>query len=126
MEKLFSVRKFTKTSAFFLLVFLFAKPVFAAGEVDNGVATLKFLEIIFSNVVSAAIALAGIVLFVMFLIGGFRFITSGGDPKATEAARGTLTHAVLGLVVILLAFLILQLIKTITGVDVTTFKVTQP
>lgn len=113
-------------------MFLFSgKDALAANAVDpegveKGVATFKYLETIFSNVVSAAIALAGIVLFVMFLIGGFRYITSGGDPKATEAARGTLTHAVMGLVVILLAFLILQLIKTITGVDVTTFKITQP
>ncbi len=94
-------------------------------EVVEGVATLKFLETIFGNVISVALALAGIVLFVMFLVGGFRYITSGGDPKATEAARGTLTHAVLGLVVVLLAFLILQLIKTITGVDITKFQITQ-
>ncbi|MDO8503750.1 MAG: pilin [bacterium] len=124
-----TVRKLAKTLAFFLLVFLFAATSIVAaqrefdstkGEVDKagpeGVATLKGLEVIFENVISVALALAGIVLFVMFLIGGFRFITSGGDPKAVEAAKGTLTHAVLGLIVVILAFLILQLIANITGV----------
>lgn len=91
-----------------------AKPEEARGLTD--IATLQGLECIFSNTISVALALAGIVLFVMFLIGGFRFITSSGDPKALEAAKGTLTHAVLGLVVVILAFLILQLIANITGV----------
>lgn len=89
------------------------------------VVTIKYLETIFANVISVALALAGIVLFIMFLIGGLRYLTSGGDPKATEAAKGTLTHAVAGFVVLVLAYLILQLIQFITGVNVTWFRVTQ-
>jgi len=89
------------------------------------VATIKGVECAFSNTISVVLALAGIVLFVMFLIGGLRYLTSGGDPKATEAAKGTLTHAIAGLVVLILAFLILRLIETITGVQLTIFKVTQ-
>lgn len=96
------------------------------GIEQGDVATLKYLETIFANVISIALAFAAIVLFVMFLVGGFKYLTSGGDPKALEAAKGTLTHAIAGLVVLVLAFLILQLIKTITGVDVTIFKVVQP
>lgn len=91
---------------------------------EGDVPTLQYLETIFGSVISAALALAGIVLFIMFLFGGFRFLTAGGDPKAVEAAKGTLTHAIAGLIILLLAFLILQFIKVITGVDVTIFKVT--
>lgn len=96
----------------------------ATGIVEGDVATLQYLETIFANVISAALAFAAIVLFIMFLIAGFRYLTSGGDPKAVEAAKGTLTHAIAGLVILVLAFVILQLIKIITGVDVTIFKVT--
>lgn len=88
------------------------------------VATIADLEPIFGRVVSAALGLAGIVLFVLLLRGGFKYITSGGDPKAVESAQKTLTYAIIGLVLILVSFLILVLIKTITGVDVTQFKVT--
>lgn len=87
------------------------------GEVDGGVATLKGLEAIFDNVISIALLFAGTVLFLMFLVGGFRFITSGGDPKALEAAKGTLTHAVIGLVVLILAFVILKLVADFTAVQ---------
>lgn len=90
------------------------------------VATIKDFETIFGGVVKAAVAFAGVVLFVLLIVGGFKYITSGGDPKATESAQKTITYAVGGLVLILLSYLILVLIKTITGVDVTQFVVFQP
>jgi hypothetical protein len=88
------------------------------------VAKISDLEIVFQNVVQSLLGFAGIVLFVLLLVGGFKYITSGGDPKAVEGAQKTLTYAIGGLIVILLSFLILVLIKTITGVDVTQFKIT--
>lgn len=87
------------------------------------VATLAGLECAFANVISVALALSAIVIFVMFLIGGLRYLASGGDPKAVESAKATLTHAVAGLVILVLAFVVLVLLKNITGVDVTKFRV---
>jgi len=89
-------------------------------------ATISGLELVFVNVVRAALGFAGIVLFILLLVGGIKYITSGGDPKATEGAQKTITYAIGGLALILLSYLILVLIKTITGVDVTQFVVTQP
>jgi len=86
-------------------------------------ASLFQLQDIFGNLVSAALALAGIVLFVMLLSGGLKFITSGGDPKAVDGAKKTITYAVGGLLLILFSYLILLFIKNITGVDVTQFKI---
>lgn len=88
------------------------------------IATIADLEGVFKNVVSAALGFAAIVLFVLLLTGGFKYITSGGDPKATEGAQKTITYAILGLILVLVSYLILVLIKTITGVNVTDFKVT--
>ena len=88
--------------------------------------TISNLELVFTKVVSAAISFAGIVLFVLIVVGGIRYITSGGDPKATESAQKTITYAIGGLIVVLLSFLILKLIQTITGVNVTNFQITQP
>jgi hypothetical protein len=89
-------------------------------------AQLSDLEGIFSNLVQAILGLAGITFFVLLLVGGLKYITSGGDPKATEGAQKTLTYAVGGLIAIVLSYLILVLIKTLTGVDVTKFTVFQP
>jgi hypothetical protein len=90
----------------------------------DGVAKISNLGDIFSKVVGYALGLAAIVLFILLLIGGFKFITSGGDPKAVDSAKKTLTSAVAGLLIILVSYLILVLIKTITGADVTNFKIT--
>lgn len=88
------------------------------------VATIADLGTVFSNVVGYALGFAGILLFVLLLLGGFKFITSGGDPKAVESARKTITSAIVGLIIILVSYLILILISNITGVDVTKFNLT--
>lgn len=62
----------------------------------------------------------------MLLSGGFKYITAGGDPKGVESAKKTLTYAIGGIVVIALSYLILNLIQTITGANVTVFKIFQP
>lgn len=84
-------------------------------ENEQGVATLKGLEGIFENTLTAVLALAGIALFIMLVIGGFQFMTAGGDPKKVAGAWATLTHAIIGLILIALSYLILVFIKEFTG-----------
>jgi len=93
--------------------------------VSTGVATLQCLEPIFTGVVQALTALVGVALFIMLVIGGFGFLVSGGDQKKLEKARGTLTAAVTGVVIIVVAYLILRTIQLFTGVDVTHFTIPQ-
>lgn len=45
----------------------------------------------------------GIVSVVMIIVGGFKFITSGGNSDGTKSARNTIIYALVGLVVVLLA-----------------------
>lgn len=88
------------------------------------IAQISDLQGIFQNIVQVILALAGIVFFFLLLTGGFKYITSGGDPKAVEGAQKTLTYAIGGLILIVLSYLFLVFIKQITGVDVTDFKIT--
>ncbi len=92
---------------------------------DNCAAVIGGFEGLFANVLNAVLGLAGIVLFIMLIIGGFKYITSGGDPKAAAAARMTLTHAIMGIVLVASAYLILVIIQEFTGADLTTFRVYQ-
>jgi glucose uptake protein GlcU len=87
-------------------------------------ATLDRLEGVFNNLVQSILGFAGIVLFIFLIIGGFKFITSAGDPKALEEAKKTLSYAIMGLVLLLVSYLVLVLIEQITGAPVTDFKVT--
>lgn len=94
-------------------------------EEGGQVATFKFFETVFGNVIQILLGLAGIVLFIMLLAGGFKYLTSGGDPKAVEGAKKTLTYAIGGMVLLAMAFLILRFIQEFTGVDVTKFRIYQ-
>ncbi len=78
-------------------------------------APLSALEDVFGNVVKTILSLGGIVLFIMLLSGGFKYLTSGGDPKAVEGAKNTLTYAIGGFVLLAFSYLILVTIGTFTG-----------
>ena len=95
------------------------------GDLEKCAPSLAGLEQVFSNVVEVALALAGIVLFIMLISGGFKYITAGGDPKGIEGAKKTLTYAIGGMVLLAMAFLILRFIQEFTGVDVTRFRIFQ-
>lgn len=110
---------------------LFAQQGFRGGELgsipgSSDVATVKGFERVLSNLVAVALELAGVILFIMLLTSGFKYLTSQGDPKAVEGAKGTLTHAIIGLIVLILATVILSIIGTITGLNILEFKITQP
>ncbi len=102
------------------------KTVYAQTSSDAP-AQLTGLQDIFKNVISFAIGLAGIAFFLMFLVGGFQYLTAGGDAAKAEAARKTLTFAILGLVFITLSYLFLRFIATVTGVTgILNFQIYQP
>jgi magnesium-transporting ATPase (P-type) len=53
---------------------------------------------------------------VMFIVGGYMWIVSGGDPARKQQAQGTLTWAVIGLVALFLIKAVLQaIVGTILG-----------
>jgi len=92
-------------------------------EEEGGFARLEDLMKVFGNILSVVATLGGFASFVMVIIGGFKYITAQGDPKAIAAARQTITWAIAGLVFIILAWLILLFIEMFTGVPVTIFKI---
>lgn len=90
-----------------------------AGIVGNGdVATIQGLQCLIANVLTVALTVIGLAGFVMIIIGAFRYMLSGGNTKTTESARNTITYAIIGMIVALSAFILLNLISAFTGVDV--------
>lgn len=86
-----------------------------------GPAGVKELQDLFSRIINISIGLAFVALLIMFIIGGIKWLISGGEAKAVSGAQQTLTQAIIGIVFLALAWLILQLIENFTGVKVTQF-----
>ncbi len=63
---------------------------------------------------------AFVIAFIMLIIGGIRWILAGGDEKAVEKARGTITAALIGLVVVLIAYALIRLVEVFFGVSIIT------
>ena len=82
-------------------------------------AELGSIITIIERIIGVLAPIAALAFFVMLLVGGFQLVTSGGDAKAAGHAKSTLTYAFLGVVLVVAAWLILQLIKDFTGADVT-------
>lgn len=67
-------------------------------------------EEILSTTINLFLIVAVVLAVVFLLLGGIRWITSAGDQKAIEAARKQITYAIVGLIIVIAAFLIVNLI----------------
>lgn len=73
---------------------------------------------IVSGLISLTLIVAALVFFFILVIGGIKWILSGGDKAATEGARSQITAALVGLTIVFAAWAIIQLIKTLFGVNI--------
>lgn len=71
-------------------------------------------------IIKNAFVLAGIISFLLLVFGGFNVILAAGsgDTKQLEKGKGTITYAVLGLILIVTSYWIVQIMETITGISV--------
>ncbi|OGV93193.1 hypothetical protein A3B57_04190 [Microgenomates group bacterium RIFCSPLOWO2_01_FULL_47_10] len=96
------------------------------GGPDGDVATIGGIGCLVENLLGNALRLIGLVAFVFIAIGAFRWLSSGGDAKAVDGAKQTITMAILGLTIAAGAWFIFALIQSITGMDLANFSVTLP
>lgn len=87
--------------------------------IDNIVAVVR-------AIIQFILVVAFVLAFIMLLIGGIRWITAGGDEKAVGSARNMITAALIGLVVVLVAYALIKLVETFFGVNIISQGVTIP
>lgn len=101
--------------------------VWAGSCVKRGAATVQGLECLLANIFTVILTLIGFAAFVMFVVAGFSWMLSGGNTKGMESARNTMTFAIVGIVVALSGFLILNLLADFTGIpDILRFEIPNP
>ena len=99
--------------------FIYALPVMAVGEINlcsggdlaGGLCKLTVGGIVTTGI-QAILVLALVLAFIFLVIGGIKWIMSGGDKAGTEAAKETITAALIGLVVVFMAWAFLNLAQT--------------
>lgn len=80
----------------------------------------KFTNIgdIINDLVPYIFALAGLALLIILIWGGFEFLTSAGDPKKMESAKGKLSNGIIGFVIIFVAYWLIQILEVIFGLKI--------
>lgn len=73
---------------------------------------------IISALIRLTVVVAAIVFFFILVIGGIRWIASGGDKAQTEGARNQITAALVGLVIVFAAWAIVALVNTFFNIDI--------
>lgn len=62
------------------------------------------------TVVNVLLWAVGILSVIMIIFSGFRYITSAGDASKTKSARSTLIYSVVGLIVAIMAWAIINMV----------------
>jgi len=79
---------------------------------------------IISTLLQNIYVLAGILLFILLIVGGFSFIIGAGEENPEKAKKGkqAITAALIGFAIIFCSFWIVKIIEIITGMSIVEFK----
>lgn len=101
---------------------LFTQPVYAVRVEDIPGPWKYFTSIadLITVLLPNVLLIAGVCLFIIILVMGFRMMQSGGDGDTEGMAKGrqALTYAIGGFVLIFTAYFVIQLVEFLTGVKI--------
>ena len=89
--------------------------------------TSRNLGDLISLILRGSLVVAGIIVVFYFVMGGIQMIQGAGndDPKAAAAGKQTVTAAIIGFIIVFMAYFIIQALQVILGGAGSTF-ITKP
>lgn len=99
-----------------LTALIVASPVFAQS------ADVSKIQSFIKNIIQVLVTLSGLVAAGFFVFGGFKYITSSGNPEALDGAKKTIWYSALGLAITLGAYVLMNIV---TQVATTAFGTAQ-
>ena len=106
---------------------VFAAPVYAAScgdgtaagqamcgvsQVDTSGTSSDTIYDTVKTIINVLLFVVGIIAVIMIIIGGIRYATSAGDSNTTKSAMNTILYSVIGLVISIFAYAIVQYVYT--------------
>jgi len=65
---------------------------------------------VFKTITDVMLFLIGAVSVIMLIIGGIRYVVSGGESSAVQSAKNTILYAIVGVVVAILAYAVVNFV----------------
>jgi len=76
----------------------------------NNFSDVNDVESSIIGIINAIIAVLGIVAVIVIIIGGINYMTSSGDAGKVKKAKDTILYGVIGLIICVLAFAIVNFV----------------
>lgn len=70
---------------------------------------------VFTQITNTALMIVGIVSVIMLVWGGLRYVVSGGDSKKVTDAKNTVLYAIIGLIIAVLSYAIVNFVLNSLG-----------
>lgn len=83
---------------------------FAVSASELGIPKVEASEAQLGNAMNVVYFWAGLIAVIIIIIAGFFYVTSAGEPAKTKRAKDAILYAVVGLFVVIFAFVITQFI----------------
>lgn len=115
-----SMQNIVKIANIVALAALVAVPLAASAQLPTGgvtpiagsnLPTDANITVFITRVINILLGIAGLVAVVFLIIGGFRYITAGGNEESAESGKKTIVNAIIGIVVVILSFVIVRVIS---------------
>ena len=89
------------------------------GDIPSGAPISKWTNIsqIVSRLLIYIFPIAGILTFIFLLYGGFHLIIAQGNEEGIREAKAKITNAIIGFLIVFLAYWIVQILEIILGVQ---------
>jgi hypothetical protein len=98
-------------------------PVLGGLNDVGGATGVGFFAALIPALIGLLMAVGAIVFIFMLLWGAVQWILSGGDKGAVESAKGRVTNAIVGLVLLFSTFAIVKLVETFFGINILTIDI---
>lgn len=82
-----------------------------------------FFDFVAQRAVLLVLIIGAVIFFFMFLTGAIAWISSGGDKQSLETAKGKITSALTGLVILLASFAIIRFVEEFFGISILTLDI---
>lgn len=97
----------------------------ASGHYENGILEglpcnepaddLDLIVVVLQNISGIVLAVLSTGFVIMIIIGGIQYITAAGNEDRAKGGKKTLTAAIIGLIIVILAYAIIKIFATLLG-----------
>jgi hypothetical protein len=85
-------------------------PLMFSGSASAATNNMGQVDSFIKSIITALTGIAGLIATAFFVLGGFKYITSSGNPHNLEHAKRTIIFSALGLAITLAAFVLSNIV----------------